>query len=104
MTAFAGMTLQIGPGGSARSEAAVAAAQAVVEMLQAQQGEAQAVDAAAHFAGLLVAGHDGRAGSGERALDLDRQQALAHEAAVLRARRQLLPHVTALLPHDAMSL
>jgi hypothetical protein len=52
-------------------------------MLQAKQREPQPqpIGAPAHLA-LLVTGHEGHAGGRQRALDLDRQRALADEIVV----------------------
>ena len=73
-------------------------------MIEPQQGEAESVAGTTHLAGLRVAAHDRRTRRRRRSVDHDRQQALAHEPAIFGPRRQLLTHVAAFFPIDAVKL
>src|SRR5215472_9559897 len=91
-----------------RGQAAVAAGQRAgrqaVQVFKPKKREAAPFRAASHLTRLLVAEHDRRAGGGHRAVDADRQETLADKAAILGPGGQLLPHIAALLPVDAVQL
>src|SRR6185369_1889305 len=72
----------------------------LVQRLEAHEGEAQIAGGAPHLAHLLVVLQQRRSRGGRRALDGHRQQALPHQPAIARARRQLLAHIAALVPVD----
>jgi hypothetical protein len=58
----------------------------------------------ADLADLLAVAFDQRAGRRQRAVEPHREQPLLHQPAVLGAGRELLAHVAALLPVDAVQL
>src|SRR5882724_8298424 len=74
----------------------------LAQRLQADKGQAQCAVGAAHFAGFLVAKQQRRAEGWHGALDDNRHQALAHQAAIARTRRQLLTQIAPLIPVDGV--